>query len=121
MNTHKPVRKKFQYKYHHFKFCFLDHKQIRTLPDIRLKIFGEVFARSKVASTVRSGLTVTPEFSLWRTKQRTHENICKCIIYVILEAALLLYMLLVRIALKIFQFQISKMKPGFYNISNGRQ
>lgn len=91
-----------------------------NLPDICLKICSEVFARSKAALLVWSGLTVTRESPLWRTKQRTHENICKCIIYTLLEPALLLCMLLLSIALKISQFQISKMKPGLYNIANGR-
>lgn len=62
-----------------------------NLPDICLKIFNEVFARSKAALLVWSGLTREP--LLWRTKQRIRENICKCIIHILLEPALLLYML----------------------------
>lgn len=54
------MRKKFQCKCHHFKFCFLDHKQMWNLPDICLKIFNEVFARSKAALLAWSDLTREP-------------------------------------------------------------
>lgn len=121
MNTLKSGRKTFQCKCHHFKFCFLGHKQMWNLTGISLRIFSEVFAEVKVASLVWRDLTVTPKFPPRRTKQRTHENICKCIIHVISEPALLLYMLLLSTTLKTSQFQRTQMKSGLYNLSNCMQ
>ena len=92
-----------------------------NLTDISLRIFCKVFAEVKVASLVWRDLTVTPKFPPRRTKQRTHENICKCITHVISEPALLLYMLLLSTALKTSQFQRIHMKSGLYNLSNCTQ
>lgn len=118
MNILKSGRKTFQCKCHHIKFCFLGHKQMWNLTDISLRIFNE---EVKVTPLIWRDLTVTPKFPPRRTKQRTHENICKCITHVIFEPALLLYMLLLSTALKISQFQRTQMKSGLYNLSNCRQ
>lgn len=84
-----------------------------NLPDIHLKIFGEVSAGSKVHHLFGVALQLP---------MNKAEDTGKYLqMHVILEPALLLYMLSLSIALKTSQFQTSKMKPGLYNTSNGRQ
>lgn len=106
---------KFHCKCYPLQFCFWAISKRGNVPDIRLKILIEVFAGSKGYRLfgVVSRLQVK--------KQGVRENVCKWIIGVTWEPVYFSICYHWSLLWKKTPISDSKMKPGLYNTSYGRQ